>query len=104
MSLEVYYPQDILNALLAAEQAAGATAEATGGSPVPSGPGPVRPGQGTGRCEDTFTAGFLTGYRAALIAIALAFGLVQFCDDADEKHPYVNEKQYFARNTLHTLK
>lgn len=59
MALEVYYPQDIRNALLAAEQAVNATADAT-----------------TGDQEgDSFTAGFLTGYRAALTTLALAFGL-----------------------------
>ena len=57
VGLEVYYAADIRNALLAAEQAVGATAEATGNR------------------DDPFTAGFLTGYRAALTTLALAFGL-----------------------------
>ncbi len=58
MGLEVYYPTDIRNALLAAEQAANATAKATGNQ------------------DDPFSAGFLTGYRAALTTLAVAFGLV----------------------------
>ena len=57
MGLEVYYAADIRNALLAAEQAVGATAEAAG------------------ERDEPFTAGFLTGYRAALTTLALAFGL-----------------------------
>ena len=57
MGLEVYYPTDIRNALLAAEQAANATAKATGNQ------------------DDPFSAGFLAGYRAALTTLALAFGL-----------------------------
>ena len=57
MGLEVYYPTDIRNALLAAEQAVGATAEAAGNG------------------DEPFTAGFLAGYRAALTTLALAFGL-----------------------------
>jgi hypothetical protein len=57
MGLQVYYPADICNALLAAEQAVNATALATGSQ------------------DDPFTSGFLTGYRAALTTLALAFGL-----------------------------
>jgi hypothetical protein len=57
MGLEVYYPADICNALLAAEQAVNATALATGNQ------------------DDPFTSGYLTGYRAALTTLALAFGL-----------------------------
>ena len=57
MGLQVYYPTDIRNALLAAEQAANATARAAGVQ------------------DDPFSAGFLTGYRAALATLALAFGL-----------------------------
>ncbi len=57
MSLEVYFSADIRNALLAAEQAADATADALS------------------RADDAFTAGFLTGYRAALTTLAVAFGL-----------------------------
>ena len=57
MGLEVYYPTDIRNALLAAEQAANATATATGDT------------------DDPFAAGYLAGYRAALTTLALAFGL-----------------------------
>ncbi len=57
MGLNVYYPQDIRNALLAAEQAVSATADAAS------------------QRDDPFTAGFLVGYRAALTTLALAFGL-----------------------------
>jgi hypothetical protein len=59
MALEVYYPQDIRNALLAAEQASNATMVAAGGE------------------DDKFTQGFQSGYRAALATIALAFGLLR---------------------------
>jgi len=59
VGLNVYYPADVRNALLAAEQAVNATAEAAGDP------------------EDPFTAGFLAGYRAALTTLALAFGLVK---------------------------
>lgn len=58
MGLDVYFPADIRNALLAAEQAVGAMADAAGGK------------------DDPFTAGFLAGYRAALTTLALVFGLV----------------------------
>jgi len=57
VGLEVFYPSDIRNALLAAEQAMNATADATNSH------------------DDAFTAGFLSGYRAALTTLALAFGL-----------------------------
>ena len=60
MSLEVYYPQDILNALLAAEEASNQALTATGGG------------------RDKFAQGYETGYRAALNTIALAFGLIRF--------------------------
>jgi hypothetical protein len=66
MGLEVYYPADIRNALLAAEQAAGATAAAAGNNG-----------------DDPFAAGFLAGYRAALATLALAFGLTA----CPEVHP-----------------
>lgn len=56
MALQVYYPTDIRNALLAAEYAAQAVAQAT--------------------AEDDLAAvSFLAGYRAALATLALAFGL-----------------------------
>lgn len=58
MGLEVYYPADIRNALLAAEQAVSETAHATSS------------------LDDPVAASFLAGYRAALTTFALAFGLV----------------------------
>jgi hypothetical protein len=58
MALEVYYPADIRNALLAAEQSAAAAIGATS-------------------VKDELSQGYwLSGYRAALTTIALAFGLV----------------------------
>lgn len=83
MGLEVYYPTDIRNALLAAEQAANATAKA------------VRPAHdgAIGNQDDPFSAGFLAGYWAALTTLALAFGLGpqrQPLVDAPAWHP-VNE-------------
>ena len=58
MGLEVYYPSDIRNAIVAAEQAVNDTATATGGT------------------SKLFAAGYLAGYRAALTTMALALGLV----------------------------
>lgn len=62
MGLEVYFPGDILNALLAAEQASGAALRATSQE------------------NDEFAQGYQEGYRAALTTIALAFGLVRLED------------------------
>jgi hypothetical protein len=59
MSLEVYYPQDILNALLAAEQASSQALRAASG-------------------QGEFAEGYEVGYQAALTTLALAFGLVRF--------------------------
>ncbi|MFZ5919067.1 MAG: hypothetical protein ACOYZ7_19205 [Chloroflexota bacterium] len=56
MGLEVYYPQDIRNALLAAEQAVNVVAGAVG------------------NLEEPFAAGFVLGYCAALSTIALVGG------------------------------
>jgi len=64
MGLEVYYTQDIRNALLAAEQASNAAMMASGG-------------------DDKSTRAFQAGYRAALGTIALAFGLFQPADRHD---------------------
>ena len=60
MGLEVYYPRDVRNALLAAEQASNAALMAAA-------------------CdnENEFARGYESGYRAALATIALAFGLLQ---------------------------
>ena len=59
MGLEVYYPQDIWNALLAAKQANGAALQVS-------------------RDEDNeFAEGYKTGYRTALTTMALAFGLIK---------------------------
>jgi len=63
MSLAVYYPTDIINALLAAEQSAKETARATGDS------------------DDPFAVGYMRGHRSALTTIALAFGLTDHDDD-----------------------
>ena len=59
MGLDIYYKEDITNALLAAEQSANATAIALGGT------------------DDPFAAGFQVGYQAALTTLALAFGLTK---------------------------
>ena len=65
MGLEVYYPTDIRNALLAAEQA---TTAALGTCPG-------QPAQGDGDGE------YRRGYLAALTTVALAFGLTTGGDD-----------------------
>jgi hypothetical protein len=72
MSLEVYYPQDILNALLAAEHASGAMAEAIAAQDD------ADDSQSTDGSQSAFFAGYATGYRAALTTLALAFGLVRY--------------------------
>ena len=71
MGLDVYFPADIRNALLAAEQAVGAMADAAGGK------------------DDPFTAGFLAGYRAALTTLALVFGLVGHSETSDRGKPTI---------------
>jgi hypothetical protein len=65
MGLEVYYPQDIRNALLAAEQANNAAMMALGGEDAAD------------PAQSTFVQGYGAGYRAALVTIALAFGLIR---------------------------
>ncbi len=57
MGLNVYYPQDVRNALQAAEQSTNAALTAVGG-------------------DDAYTRGYREGYRAALTTVALAFGLL----------------------------
>lgn len=58
MALEVFWPTDIKNAILAAEQASRAALQA-------------------GNLDDQFARGYREGHKAALATIALAFGLVQ---------------------------
>lgn len=65
MGLEVYYPQDIRNALLAAEQSNNAAMMALGGEDAAD------------SAQSAFTQGYGAGYRAALVTIALAFGLIR---------------------------
>ncbi len=73
MGLNVYYPSDVCNALLAAEQArllrSGQARLLRSGQAVNAAT------DAAGDQDDPFTAGFLAGYRAALTTIALAFGL-----------------------------
>lgn len=59
MGLDVYYPRDIQNALLAAEQAMGSALRVTVAN------------------DDPYGKGYQEGYRAALTTLALAFGLVE---------------------------
>jgi len=59
MALDVFFPQDIKNALLAAEQASGAALRA-----------------GSNGDGDPYVVGYGEGYRDALATLALAFGLV----------------------------
>lgn len=58
MGLDIYFAEDIRNALLAADEASTSTARACG-----SGSNPVA------------SRAFLEGYRAALVTVAIAFGL-----------------------------
>ena len=68
MSLEVYYPQDIHNALLAAEQATASALQAS--------------------CEvdARYSQGYDDGYHAALMTLALAFGLIGGADDSNASY------------------
>jgi hypothetical protein len=56
MSRSVYYPTDVRNTLLAAEQSTNAALTAADNN-------------------DPYTAGYRAGYQAALTTLALAFGL-----------------------------
>lgn len=78
MALEVYYPQDIRNALLAAEQANNAALMASCGGSNES-------------CLERgeFAQGYEAGYRAALTTMALAFGLLR----SGESHWERRERQ-----------
>lgn len=76
MALDVYYPSDIRNALLAVEQAINATADAFGQPDAANYSQSADTSQSADVSQSAFTAGFLTGYRAALTTIALLFGLV----------------------------
>ena len=62
MALDVYFRQDIRNALLAAEQASRVALQAVNGR------------------DGEFARGYQEGYQAALVTIALAFGLIQHSD------------------------
>lgn len=59
VALQVYFEEDIKNSLVAAEHSLNATKEATG------------------KEADPFAEGYMVGYRAALVTVALAFGLVK---------------------------
>lgn len=92
MGLEVYYPTDIRNAILAAEQAVNAMADAAAiGTAVDQ----VQQGgaAAVNLPQSAFTAGFLTGYRAALTTLALAFGL-----RLDEPSPPAGQYLVIRRN------
>jgi hypothetical protein len=58
MTLDVWYKSDVQNVLSAAEQASGAALRAASNR------------------DDPYVAGYQAGYRAALVTVALAFGLV----------------------------
>lgn len=93
MGLEVYYPTDVRNALLAAEQAVNAMADAAA---VGTDTCPVRQVQGqddVGSPQSAFTAGFLTGYRAALTTLALAFGLGLKAEFSGRPEPPLEEQK-----------
>jgi hypothetical protein len=78
MGLEVYYLQDIRNALLAADHASGAALLAAV------------------RDDDQFAAGFESGFRAALATFALAFGLVSLSAD----HGALGTDQLYPKSRL----
>jgi hypothetical protein len=102
MGLEVYYPTDVRNALLAAEQAVNAMADAAavGTSTCPalvvSDQDTVQQVQGRDDVDcpqSAFTAGFLTGYRAALTTLALAFGLGLKAELSSRPEPPLEEQK-----------
>jgi hypothetical protein len=76
MGLDIFFSEDIRNALLAADEASTSTArvyaavggDGDGGGDVPS----VRPDESPTRL---YLHAYLEGYRAALTTVALAFGL-----------------------------
>ena len=95
MGLEVYYPTDVRNALLAAEQAVNAMADAAA----------VGMGQDDVDCsQSAFTAGFLTGYRAALTTLALAFGLGLKALSGRPEPPLEEQKTAFLAVTPPSLR
>ena len=65
MGLDVWFREDVLNALLAADQASAATVAAVGNDVLD--PATVR--------------AFRQGFRAALVTVALAFGIAPEVDD-----------------------
>ena len=85
MTLEVYYPTDIRNALLAAEQSVNAAVNASGYSDDPNCP------------QSAYTAGFLVGYRAALTTLALAFGLARAA--SQPAHSELWQPSFLAKQT-----
>ena len=88
MGLDIWFAEDIRNALLAANEASAATAaviaEVGGGPSTGSGQGPstLRRAQGSGQAVTEATEllavslrAYREGYRAALTTVALAFGI-----------------------------
>ncbi|HID64632.1 MAG TPA: hypothetical protein EYP49_18095 [Anaerolineae bacterium] len=79
MGLDIWFAEDIRNALLAANEASAATAAMIadmGGSP------PANPSAGSGRAAPDSTEllaaslrAYREGYKAALTTVALAFGI-----------------------------
>lgn len=62
MSLDIWFREDILHALQAADQSSATTAAAL---------------EGAGISDPRYLRAYRQGYRAALAAIAIAFGLVE---------------------------
>jgi len=88
MGLDIWFAEDIRNALLAANEASAATAavmaEVGGGPSIGSGSGPSTVGQarGAGQAVTDSTEllavslrAYREGYKAALTTVALAFGI-----------------------------
>ena len=80
MALDIYFREDIVNAILAANEASASTAVAVAGSTAGN---------------PTYLRAFREGYKAALITLALAFGIKletdtpgQFGDSAMLSEPF----------------
>ena len=99
MALDVYYPSDIRNALLAVEQVINVTANAFGQPDNADNSQSADASQSTDASQSAFTSGFLTGYRAALTTMALLFGLVNRPEAswAERKAPLLRAAAPFPR-------
>ena len=108
MGLDIWFREDILHALKAAEQASATTAAAIEhalGSPS-AGSG-CNPSTGSGRQAEgagdpRYLRAYREGYRAALITVATAFGIAQPDDTPGEFN--MGEVELLAKRPAKSLK